>query len=491
MFSIQIKIWHKLFFSIVLVVTLVLIMNMEFNRLSFEQGFNQYIEEVRLKKLERLKESLNQLYQQDGSWNVLIKDFKLWHRLLADADLAPPLRPDRIRPSHPGMNNPPRPLPPHLRHGSHAPTNAHRRSAAFFPVQIGLFDKNQQHIIGPRLSSDNPPQPIMLNQQIIGYLTIPSTAPLRSTLDKRFAQRQVKHLLLTALASLIIAIIASLLLANVFNRPISGLANMARELTSGNFEKRIKIKSRDELAGLAQDLNHLAETLYHNQQSRRQWIADISHELRTPLTVLRGELEAMEDGIRAMDKASINSLSLEIQQLSRLVDDLYQLSTADQGALSYHKTPLNIIALLTQLIDSMEHRFQQKNLSVSFTKPDQQAIIFADPQRMMQLFTNVLENSLRYTHAGGQIAIHCQVQGATLSIIIEDSSPGVPAALIPRLFERLFRVEHSRNRDTGGSGLGLSIVKSIAQAHHIQLSAAPSSWGGLKITLTAEITKNV
>ncbi|MBT8006426.1 MAG: HAMP domain-containing protein, partial [Gammaproteobacteria bacterium] len=328
--------------------------------------------------------------------------------------------------------------------------------------------------------------PIQLERQVVGYLTLRIFTPRRTELDQQFEQQQFDNLLLTALLSLLIAIIAALLLARLFVRPISGIAKMARQLTAGQFEVRIEKIRRDELGDLAADLNTLVETLEQNQRSRRQWIADISHELRTPLTVLRGELEAMEDGVRPLNRESIQSLSLEVKQLKRLVDDLYQLSLSDQGSLSYEKERVLPLELLRGVAEGFIVTMQQRQIILTVGCEGEGPHLLADPQRLTQLFTNLLENSQRYTDEGGEVKVHCEV-GSSLLIHFEDSAPGVPPELIPRIFERLFRVEGSRNRDHGGSGLGLSIVQSIAKAHGGELRAEPSSLGGLTITLQLPI----
>ncbi|TVO78439.1 ATP-binding protein [Sedimenticola selenatireducens] len=482
MFPIRIKIWHKLFFSILLVVMLILAINMGVSRFSFQQGFNEFIEEVRLKRLDSFSQTLGALYQERGDWTFLKQEPLLWHRLLSESELAPPPPPRGRGPQgHPGRRPPQefdRP-PPHLLDEPGPP------SSRFMQEQIGLLDQALAPVVGPVPEATDRRLPITLGGKVVGYLTLRINQSFRTQIERQFASKQLENLLLTALLSFVIAVIAALLLARVFNRPIARLAEMARQLTSGLFESRAQVNTGDELGDLAADLNTLAETLDHNQQSRRQWIADISHELRTPLTVLRGELEAMEDGVRPVNSESIQSLSLEVKQLQRLVEDLYQLSLSDMGSLSYEKTPVDPVKLLRQVTEGFTLSMGQKAITLTMNC-ESDAVVFADPQRLTQLFTNLLENSLRYTDEGGAVNVHCE-EGASLMIHFEDSAPGVSPELFPKLFDRLFRVEGSRNRDSGGSGLGLSIAQSIAQAHGGRLTAEASSLGGLKVSLMLPI----
>ncbi len=480
MVPMRVKIWHKLFFAILLVVLLILAINMGLSRLSFQQGFTQYIQEVRLKRLDGFRRTLSDLYRQQGAWTFLEQDPRLWHQLLSEAELVPPQR-RRDGPNH-RRRPPPGFGPPKL-----ATSNEHPiPPPPLMRERIGLLDPAHSPVIGPPPAADDRLVPVELEKEVVGYLSVRTFTPFRSELDHQFAQQQLDNLLLTALLSLLIAIVASLLLARIFNRQIARLAEMARQLTSGNFESHVNVKSHDELSDLATDLNILAETLEQNQTARRQWVADISHELRTPLTVLKGELEAMEDGLRPLNGESIHSLSLEVKQLKRLVDDLYQLSLSDQGSLSYKKEPTAPLQLLRGVVEGFAISMQQKKITLTVTCEGDGPQLLADPQRLTQLFTNLLENSLRHTDEGGVVKIHCEI-GSSLMIHIEDSAPGVPQELIPRLFERLFRVDDSRNRSYGGSGLGLSIVQSIAQAHGGGLAAEPSALGGLKISLRLPI----
>ncbi|MBT3308591.1 MAG: HAMP domain-containing protein [Gammaproteobacteria bacterium] len=486
MFSIRIKIWHKLFFAILLVVMLVLAISMVLSRLSFQQGFTQYIEEVKLKRLDGFRLALSEQYREQKSWAFLQENPRLWHQLLVESNMLPPRLPRG--PDGPGFGRrgagprgggPPSELA--------AADERHPPSPPrFMRERLGLLDAARAQVIGPPPTTKHRLLPIQLERQVVGYLTLRIFTPRRTELDQQFEQQQFDNLLLTALLSLLIAIIAALLLARLFVRPISGIAKMARQLTAGQFEVRIEKIRRDELGDLAADLNTLVETLEQNQRSRRQWIADISHELRTPLTVLRGELEAMEDGVRPLNRESIQSLSLEVKQLKRLVDDLYQLSLSDQGSLSYEKERVLPLELLRGVAEGFIVTMQQRQIILTVGCEGEGPHLLADPQRLTQLFTNLLENSQRYTDEGGEVKVHCEV-GSSLLIHFEDSAPGVPPELIPRIFERLFRVEGSRNRDHGGSGLGLSIVQSIAKAHGGELRAEPSSLGGLTITLQLPI----
>lgn len=215
---------------------------------------------------------------------------------------------------------------------------------------------------------------------------------------------------------------------------------------------------------------------------RRDFMADISHELRTPLAVLRGELEAIQDGVRQFTPESVTSLQAEVATLTKLVDDLHQLSMSDEGALAYQKKSVDAVSLVEIAAGAFRERFASRNLTLSLELPES-ATVFGDPHRLMQLFNNLLENSLRYTDSGGRTLIQLIPRDNTLLLRFADSGPGVSDEQLQRLFERFYRTEGSRNRASGGSGLGLAICLNIVEAHGGAIHAAHSPFGGVSITV--------
>jgi len=214
-------------------------------------------------------------------------------------------------------------------------------------------------------------------------------------------------------------------------------------------------------------------------------VADISHELRTPLAVLRGEIEALQDRVRSFTPEAARSLHSEVMRLNRLVDDLFQLSMSDVGALTYRKESVDVAAILNREAELFRDEFIEKNISLTVNVLTEGGIyIFGDPERMQQLFDNLFSNSLKYTNPGGTLSITCQSAAGGTEILFQDSSPSVPAADIDRLFERLYRVEDSRNRASGGAGLGLAICRNIVEAHGGSIAAEASPLGGVLIRIT-------
>jgi len=280
---------------------------------------------------------------------------------------------------------------------------------------------------------------------------------------------------------LVLAAVVAMVLARAFLLPVKRLAEATHRLAAGAYDTRVAVRSGDEIGGLGEDFNRLAHALERNEQLRRRFIADVSHELRTPLAIARGEIEAIEDGVRPLSRESLASLKHEVGALGKLVEDLYQLALADVGALAYRKERIDVAEVAREAVDAYGERLRERGLKVDAELAP--ANVFGDGDRLGQAFRNLLENSLRYTDPGGRLRIGVKRDAGRVAVEFEDSAPGVAAQAMPHLFERFFRVEGSRNRVHGGAGLGLAIVRSIVEAHGGEIVARASQLGGLSVMI--------
>ena len=305
-------------------------------------------------------------------------------------------------------------------------------------------------------------------------------------LDARFLQRQYTGLLLAALATIALAVLAAWWVAGRWSRPLRQLQQATHRIARGEPGVQLDVaavgQGAVEIDQLLADVNAMALSLGTMEASRRHWIAQISHELRTPLSVLRGEMESIEDGARAPTPGVMASLREEVAQLTRLVDDLHMLSMADINQLSCSFAAGDISEALARMTRRFDTRATQLGLNLRFNAGAPALVAHWDWGRIEQLLSNLLENSLRYTSSPGQIQVRWRLQQEVVLLTVEDSTPGVAAEHLHRLFEPLFRLDIARTR-TGqhGSGLGLSIVRAIVQAHQGKVQAKPSPLGGLTI----------
>ncbi|PAW35969.1 two-component system sensor histidine kinase BaeA [Pantoea vagans] len=451
--NLRLGIGAKLFMAIFATCMLVLITMHWGVRLSFEHGFVDYIKRGNEQRLNLLSDALADQYEQHGNWDFLRHNDRLIFTMLRSLEQNPDSSSQ---------------LPPHG-----------------WRTQFWVLDQQYKVMVGP--PGPVPPEGTRRNittstGKVVGWVIGSPPERLTRSTDINFDQQQRRTSWIIVGLSTLLAALATWLMARGLLAPVKRLVDGTHHLAAGNFATRVEVSSRDELGQLAGDFNLLASSLEKNESMRRAFMADISHELRTPLAILRGELEAMQDGVRKLTPDAIASLQSEVVVLTKLVEDLHQLSLSDVGALAYRKQATDLVQLLEVTAGSFAERYRAHSLTLKLNLPDN-APFFGDPDRLMQLFTNLLENSLRYTDSGGRVEVTLKYEAPHWHIEFDDSAPGVDREHQVQIFERFFRTEGSRNRASGGSGLGLAICKNIADAHGGDIHAAHSDLGGLKIAL--------
>jgi len=539
------NIFLKLFLAMLLSMMLVVGAMMASTYWSFRKGLSDYIQKTELERVEALVPVLSQAYQEHGDWDFLRGNREAWIHLLDQGlgkrhgkegdgpiDMLEPLPPpplpesgnvdfpilpppefgeglfpppppllegDKFPPppppntvelsnalqNAPYLNSTTLPPPPYHHHGGH-----HGGPLPNDPVFLGrrlrLLDASRDYVVGPPYHGDKESfRPVTVGEVTVGWLAVRPVSVFTDRLAISFLEQQKQANLLITLLALGLSILASLILARVFLAPIRRLAAGVQALSAGQYDTHITPSSQDELGQLAHHFNWLAQTLKSNEKARRQWIADIAHELRTPLAILKGEIEAMQDGIRNPSPERIRSLHGEVSALTKLVDDLHELSVSDLGAMNYRREPLNLAELIQEVCGQFRQRFASRGLEL-INRVDAHADypVLADPGRLFQLFSNLLENSCRYTDSPGLCEITVDKTEQTYAINFCDSAPGVPNEALGKLFDRLYRVDKSRSRELGGSGLGLSICKNIVEAHGGTITAQHGEHGGVWIRVT-------
>src|SRR5512133_2177539 len=464
---------HKLFLAILMATGLAVISSVLIMHWSLGRGFLKYVNAMEKSGISRLAVRLEDTYSKDKNRLALRHDPERWRHLIAaslpEADLPPREKSPTSPQAEQAEVDSGKPLPPRLvRH---------------FDQRLFLLDADRKvlisHVVVP---VDIAATPLRYQGNVVGYLGLLPRTSISDAPQQRFLKEQKLAFALVAGVVVLLAALLSLVLARRLTKPLSLLAHATHQLAAGTFTVRVPVQSQDEFGQLASDFNSLALALEKSELARRQWIADISHELRTPLAILRGELEALQDGIRQPDLNTVHSLHGEVLRLGRLVDDLFQLSLSDVGALTYRKTELDLAAVLTDAIAGLRPEFASRTIALETVPSEQGGIpVFGDPERLHQLFSNLLDNALKYTDAGGRLQIALQQVDTRGAIDFKDSAPGVPSSELDKLFDRLYRVESSRNRATGGAGLGLAICRNIVEAHGGSISAQQSPLGGVWI----------
>jgi signal transduction histidine kinase len=310
------------------------------------------------------------------------------------------------------------------------------------------------------------------------------------TLTRNLADTVNRFLLWGGLLAIAIALVLTLVLSRRIVAPVKVLTAAAAKLGRGDFSQRVPIKGKGEIAELAQAFNSMADDLERDEKLRQSLVADTAHELRTPLTNLRGYLEAIKEEVIKPDTATISSLYDEATLLTRLVDDLQELALADASELKLVKQPENIITVINQAIVSFQSQAKDKGLMLVVEGPESLPAAEIDSQRIGQVLHNLIANAVVHTTSGGTITVSGRESGEYLEVSVTDTGEGIPAEDLPNIFERFYRVDKSRSRRTGGSGLGLTIAKRIVEAHGGDITASSEPGKGSRFTFTVPVSKD-
>jgi len=529
-----VRVQYKLF-AITLFASFVLVTSMlALAQWSFDRGLLEHVNKRALQQYTRLSEHLKSHYQEKGHWQALSDSRYAWLQLQNDAGIdVDPKELQRVRqdlsqrPSDHQSNNRPEKRqhrfneqgrrPPR----EQRPPHEHRPPRDFDPRPrldregmdsrgmdrgdrppprknskkdpLALLDANKQLLIGDLVKPEHR-QYLALSQagNIIGYVVYANRERLLDDYDLDLAAQLSSNL--WWIAGLMILLSASLALpfSKLLLSPLRPIVDSIHALAKGDFSRRVEVVNQDEIGRVAEDVNHLAQQLEEVDTSRKTWLANISHELRTPLAVMRGELEAMLDGIRELNKDNLGSAHQEALHLQRLVEDLYQLTSSELGndnvaQMSYQKQELDFSALVEDDLERFQPLIGKAGLSFSFINSAQslneEAWVRGDSSRLSQFIHNLVNNSIKYTQAPGKLVAELIVKNDVIIFTLMDSAPSVKETELDKIFDHLYRAEQSRNRKTGGSGLGLAICKKIAQSHDGELTASLSDLGGIKMTL--------
>ncbi len=327
---------------------------------------------------------------------------------------------------------------------------------------------------------------IELNGQVIGTVLTTGETPPLDPKEQQYLERTNRSLLYATLGAAAVALLLSLMLTRGLTRPLRELTGAIQATATGEFGQQVGVHSRDEIGQLASAFNQMSADLAHLSQQRRQMTADIAHDLRTPLTVIGGYVESMRDGVLKPSPERLDTIQSEVHHLQRLVEDLRTLSLADAGELSLNLAPVDPAALLKQIEATYQHPAERQKIALTIAAAPELPTVNIDPDRMMQVLGNLVSNALRYTPEGGKIAVRVakgvqSKRGAgsgetaiirhpsSVIFTVTDTGTGINPADISRIFDRFYRGDGSRHGESGETGLGLAIAKSIIEMHGGQI----------------------
>ena len=353
-----------------------------------------------------------------------------------------------------------------------------------FKDRVAIYDLGGQARLGQALAREareTIERPVRVGNEVVAMVRMIKLKTVPNEVEFRFLNAQYQSIVAMACFLGVIALGGAVWISRHWVRPLIEVQAATERIAHGEFDTRLHTTRTDEIGDAMRNINQMAAGLKRLEGTRRQWIADMSHELRTPLTVLRGEIDALIDGVIALTPKAMLSLREEVLQLNALVDDLHLLAMSDLKALPCYFEDIDAVCLLEGIVKRFTLRAAQLGLTLTLNiEREALMVVRWDAKRIEQLLGNLLDNSLRYTDAPGQVLVRLRSGDKnTVVIEVQDSAPGVGENDLLRIFEPLYRADVDRGRSTGGSGLGLAICEQIAKAHHGVIHAQDSKLGGV------------
>ena len=294
-----------------------------------------------------------------------------------------------------------------------------------------------------------------------------------------------------ALAAMLVAVVLSLIFSRSIISPVRAMSLATQRIADGHYDERVQVPGADQLAQLAMRFNQMAEKLNQVESMRRRLIGDVSHELRTPLTAIKGSMEGLMDGVLPAANETYQQIHAEADRLNRLVDDLQELSRVEARAYELDIRPVEVSSLVRTVTKRLSPQAESKRITLDLELAPDLPHVLADEDRAVQVLTNLTGNALQYTPEGGRITITAKRIGGEVQIAVRDTGIGIPPEHLSQIFDRFYRVDKSRSRQSGGgSGIGLTIARALVEAHGGRICAESAGEGqGSTFTFTLPITK--
>jgi signal transduction histidine kinase len=281
-------------------------------------------------------------------------------------------------------------------------------------------------------------------------------------------------LALAVVAAILAAVVTAIVLGRWIARPLRAIGVAARRVATGEYTTRVPREGPDEVVGLAESFNLMAASLEEQERLRREFIANAAHELRTPLTNLKGYLEGLRDDVLPADRATFESLLEETDRLARLAAGLDTLAAGDARQQPPRLVLLDVVGAIRGAAELAQPGFERARVSLTLELPERLEVQ-ADPDDLAQVLSNLLQNAVRYTPAGGHVGIRAERRPDEIQVTVSNTGEGIPAADLPHVFERFYRVDKARGRDDGGAGIGLAIVQQLVEAADGRVGAESSA----------------
>ncbi|MBM4763231.1 ATP-binding protein [Bacillus sp. B15-48] len=480
------KLQHKLIFAFILIVFSMGAVQAFILKGSIEDTFETYIDKSHFGLLERMKQSLENYYEQTGSWDNVqqvlfeanLSSGQGWR--MTDNDNQVPVMPDGSGQGMGGM---------HGRGGMNSGIGF-GMSAMMTSADLLLLDKEGTVIADStqtRIGEDGEDFRGQAVELIVGgehQGTLVLQQNGWQTLEEEFIQTSNRAIVISSLIAAGLALFISFWIARTITNPLRKLMTATKQLARGQKVSEVKIRTKDEFYELGAAFNDMARKLARNEEARQALVADVAHELRTPLAIFQGKLEAIQEGAIEPSEEVILELTDEVYRLNRLVSDLQQISLAEAGTLPLTKKQTNISELIQRVCASLQWMAEEKNITLSCEQLPEECLLEIDRDRMTQVMVNLTGNALRHTEENGVVEMTLTETDASCTVIVRDNGPGISEDVLPFIFERFYKGDPSRSRKESGTGLGLSIAKGFVEAHGGKMEARSKVGQGSTFILT-------
>jgi signal transduction histidine kinase len=436
------SLWFKLTAALVLVSLIAVGLSVLMTNLMTANRFYRFVRSSRVEERAGLAEVLAAYYASQGGWEG-VDSLVIWPAGPGGHRMGPEMGPMMM----PWMGRP-------------------------WPFQLAdangvVVAASRTEEIGHQLSQADlaASTPVEVEGQQVGYLLPGPRIDDFSETEQAFLRNVTLTIVSVGVLASAIAILLGLFLTWQLTGPLRRLTAAAEGIAGGDLSQKVDIKSKDELGQLGRAFNHMAASLAQAEKLRQNMVADIAHELRTPLSVMRGNLEAIMDGVFEPTKENVAAIHKDTLLLARLVDDLQELALAEAGQLKIEREPTDLVSLLERTLASVSPKARADDVRLVRDLPEVSPLVNIDSQRIGQVLLNLLDNALQYSPAGGTVTVKARQEGEAVRVDIMDQGPGLSPDELSLVFERFYRADKARSRATGGTGLGLSIVKQLVEAH--------------------------
>ncbi|KGK85884.1 histidine kinase [Desulfosporosinus sp. HMP52] len=433
----------KLFLSTLIIALITLSFSMLSVNFVFKQQFSDYLTQVSEKTLEELPSRLSELYKTKGTWDSAALN-EISHSLPLGTVVTLTDPTGKLIAT---LDNP-------------MDSMMHGQGGMGMDMSMGMSSYSTTSWKTKTFAVSGPQGTLATAE--VHY---PATAQILNPQDIRFQSAVFSSLLFAGGMALLFGILLSFFTSRQLVAPLRRLTRAADRIGHGHLDERVSIRSQDEVGQLANAFNAMADNLDRQETLRKQFTADIAHELRTPLTSIKSYIEAFQDGVLPADQENLSSIHEEIDRLVDLSSDLKDLNVAEIGGLQLNVEPVDIKHLLEKIIRSLYPLIQEKELTLNWNAPVESVTTSGDEHLLTRLFYNIVHNAYRYSNPGGQVTIELTQTSISTNIKIKNTGMGISEDDLPLIFERFYRADKSRTRETGGTGIGLALVRQVTNLH--------------------------